>query len=113
MTVTNKSSSSLSSYHPHTVVQLPISPIGILKFEMEYPIDYPTSIRALNNKTPKGFKPVEQLDFASDFASSSDAHSILIYKGKKYNWQVKQELHIHIIEHLFLDCLEVVGKKSN
>lgn len=80
---------------------------------MEYPIDYPTSIRALNNKTPKGFKPVEQLDFASDFASSSDAHSILIYKGKKYNWQVKQELHIHIIEHLFLDCLEVVGKKSN
>ena len=78
---------------------------------MDCPIDFPTSIRALNSRTQKS--PAEQLDFASDFtSSSSDVHSILIYKGKKYNWQVKQELHIHIIEHLFLDCLEVVGKNS-
>ena len=57
----------------------------------------------------KFIKSDEQVEFASDFVSSADVHSILIYKGKKYNWQVKNELHIHIIEHLFLDCLEVVG----
>ena len=47
--------------------------------------------------------------FASDFVSSTDVDCLVIFKGKKYNWQVKQELHIHIIDHIFLDCLEVVG----
>lgn len=56
------------------------------------------------------FKPDDRIEFASDFVSSADIHSILIYKGKKYNWQAKKELHIHIIEHPFLDCLELVGK---
>ena len=60
----------------------------------------------------KVFKPDDRIEFASDFVSSADIHSILIYKGKKYNWQAKQELHIHIIEHPFLDCLELVGRNS-
>ena len=32
-----------------------------------------------------------------------------IYKGRKYNWQAKVNLHIHIIEHKFLDTLEIVA----
>jgi len=52
--------------------------------------------------------------FASDwnseeFFSSSETDALVIFKGKKYNWQVKNELHIHVVEHLFLDCFEVIG----
>jgi PAS domain S-box-containing protein len=33
----------------------------------------------------------------------------LIYKGRKYYWQAKVNLHIHIIEHLTADVLEIVA----
>lgn len=75
-------------------------------------MDFPNSNKNKHDVLHKVFKSDDRIEFASDFVSSADLHSLLIYKGKKYNWQVKQELHIHIIEHLFLDCLEVVGTNS-
>lgn len=51
-----------------------------------------------------------QIGFASDYEASTGIDTITIFKGKKYNWQVKVELHIHIVDHIFLDCLEVIGQ---
>lgn len=32
-----------------------------------------------------------------------------LFKGKKYNWQAKANFHIHLIEHIHFDIIEVVA----
>lgn len=33
----------------------------------------------------------------------------VLFKGRKYNWQAKINLHIHVIEHQHADILEIIG----
>jgi len=32
-----------------------------------------------------------------------------LYKGRKYNWQAKVNFHIHLIQHIYLDTVEIIA----
>eukprot|EP01031_Cornospumella_fuschlensis_P027346 gene27346-33031_t len=37
----------------------------------------------------------------------------VVYKGRKYDWKAKVNMHIHIVEHQGADCLELIAFNSS
>lgn len=46
---------------------------------------------------------------ALDYRLNPDVHTVVLYKGRKYNWQAKVNLHMHIIEHPYANVIEVIA----
>lgn len=36
-----------------------------------------------------------------------------LYKGRKYNWNAKVNLHVHIIDHPYANTIEIIGYNTN
>jgi hypothetical protein len=55
-------------------------------------------------------------DFIAEIAFEGSAPTVAcrtLYKARKYDWKTKTNLHVHIIEHLKFDTLELVAFDTN
>lgn len=47
------------------------------------------------------------------FRLNPNMETVVLFKGRKYNWNAKINLHVHIIEHTYANTIEIVGYNTN